>query len=281
MSILTRLEIKDLAEDPKIKLLGGDYDVKNIEGSSYDLRIGTIIIDEIGRDKSKKRIISEAAENVEMVEVGPSQIITILTLEEVNIPLDLCGTVFAMNSKSSSGFLILNPGHIDPGYKGPISICAINLSSDKIMLRIGDKIFTIIFEKLTQKTEKYKGNKHLSRKDYEEDFYINRADKLSPSVFDFITAREYVPYLKAQIKEVIKDITFKYIGWVVGALTALATIYGAVALLRPSKSEKEYSIIFEENQELKVVNKTLFDSLMYVKEQNKSLTKQNDGENKK
>jgi deoxycytidine triphosphate deaminase len=279
MSVLTKSEIKRLAEDPEVKLLGDSYEANNLEGSSYDLRIGTIIIDEIGRDKPQKRIISKAANNLEIVEVGPSQIVTILTLEEVNIPLNLCGTVFAMNSKSSSGFLILNPGHIDPGYQGPISICAINLSSEKNMLKIGDKIFTIIFENLTQKTEQFKRNRQLTRKEYEEDFYVSRAAKLSPSVFDFITAREYVPFLKTQIKDVLKDIAVKYFLWGLGLLATVATIYGGIALLRPSKPERENSAIINEYQNQKAINKTLTDSLEYFRNQNKSLIRQNDGKN--
>ncbi len=52
---------------------------------------------------------------------------------------------------SSQGLLILNPGHIDPGFKGPISICAINLSKENFKINIGDDAFTLIISDLSEK----------------------------------------------------------------------------------------------------------------------------------
>jgi len=131
MSILLKNKIKTLANDANVRLLGPHFLEDSFQGCSYDLRIGSAFIG--------KKIISKD-HNVEKwwttskkweISVEPSEIITILTLEEISLPNYISATVFAMNSFSSTGFLILNPGHIDPGYKGPVSICAINLRTCK------------------------------------------------------------------------------------------------------------------------------------------------------
>lgn len=277
MSVLTKADIESMASNPDVKLLGDNFEPENIEGCSYDLRVGTIIVDEYRKGTQKKKIVSAANENVKIVEVGPSQIVTILTLEEVNIPLNLCGTVFAMNSKSSSGFLILNPGHIDPGFKGPLSICAINLSGETNYLKIGDRIFTIIFEELKSKTVSYKKPHTLNRKDFEEEFFVKRASKLSPSIFNLITAENYIPFLKKQINEVLTKKVLNYLG----IIATVAAIYGGIVLLKPSQNSKNETKSENELKEQTVINNRLKDSLNLLKFKNDSLKTVINGQTKK
>jgi len=197
MPVLIRKDIIELAKDPKFNLLGNDYKQENIKGCSYDLRVGTIF-------KGKNIISVLKNKNTEIVELLPSEIITILTLEEVNLPLTICGTVFSMNSNSSSGLLILNPGHIDPGFKGPLSICAINLSNEIKRLNIGEDIITIYFHQLTNETVPY-NNKFTDRNDYEIKMYKERFSKLSPSFFDLMKIEKYKPHLKDLVNEILAE----------------------------------------------------------------------------
>ncbi len=109
MAIIIKDELLILANNPNVKILGDDFDSANFESCSYDLRIGAVFIGD--------KIISQHHQQNSNwnINVKPSEIVTILTLEDVNLPKDICATVFAINSLSSTGFLILNPGHIDPG----------------------------------------------------------------------------------------------------------------------------------------------------------------------
>lgn len=201
MAILSKKTITELAKNKK--LLGDDYLVEKIRGSSYDLRIGTFFLKD-SVERSNIISIEKEKDFDEIIKILPSDIITFLTLETVTIPNHICGTVFPINKLSSTGLLILNPGHIDPGFSGPISICAINLSKDIIYLSLKDPIFTIIFDTLDYETEPYDNKKTaMNRRDYELNFYKNKASKLSNSIFDLITTNNYESHLKKQISNIL------------------------------------------------------------------------------
>jgi len=71
----------------------------------------------------------------------------------LHLPDDMEATGFAINSMSSEGFLVLNPGHIDPGFQGPLSVKAVNLQKAPISINRGDAVFTVIFERLPAATQ--------------------------------------------------------------------------------------------------------------------------------
>ncbi len=253
MAILLKKEIKELAENTEIKLLGDSFLPENIESCSYDLRIGAIF-------KEGKIFSNEF--NVEgnwNIEIKPSEIVTILTLEELNMPKNIAGTVYALNSLSSTGFLILNPGHIDPGFKGPISICAVNLSKSTIKLHYGKKIFTIIFDNLNKDAEPYENKIYKSRKEMEQAFYRDKASGLSNSFFDLIKENEYTPYLEKLINQIIREKTYTYLKWIIGAIVTLAAILKGIDLFIPLHSSNDNSKIQSDSlkKEINILKKEI------------------------
>lgn len=221
MGTILKSKILELAKDTTVNLLGNDYIEENLQSCSYDLRVGAVFKD--GKIFSENHNKNEAIN----LSIAPSEIVTILTLEEVNLPKYLCGTVFAINKLSSRGFLILNPGHIDPGYSGPITVCVINLSKEIIFLSIKEKIFTIIFEDLGADSEGYVGDKKfhsLNRKEKEEYFFRNNATKLSRNIFDLIKENEYKPFLKDLITEIARDYLWKLFAWIAFMVALIAGI---------------------------------------------------------
>lgn len=177
MSILTDVEIKNFIESNS---LIKDASTKLISSSSYDLRIGTIFRNgKIINDKYADPVI-----------VQPGEVVTMLTLETLDLPADIAGTAYAINSQSLDGFLVLNPGHVDPGYKGTLSIKALNLRKKDvpICLSIGDKIFTIVFQKLAQDVEKPYSvlETEKSRGEREKIINKNEVEKSMESVADLL-----------------------------------------------------------------------------------------------
>ena len=148
-----------------------EYDPNGLQSCSYDLRVGTIY-------KEGIMIEDEPSVNIE-----PGEIVAIFTLESVNLPNDMFATVFPINKQSSEGFMVLNPGHIDPGYKGIISVKAINLRKNQLPIMRGEKIFTIIFEKLPFKTEVY--NKNISNEQKKRD-QLKKEREVSPENIFYI-----------------------------------------------------------------------------------------------
>src|SRR5207253_3036493 len=127
---------------------------EGVQPCSYDLRIGTIFFE----DKIIRQASSEQDQNP--VILGPGGIISLLTLEELDLPNDISATAFAMNVMSSQGVLVLNPGHGDPGYRGPLTVRILNVRATPKALLFGTPIFTVIFHRLPKPTHQgYGSNK--------------------------------------------------------------------------------------------------------------------------
>lgn len=111
--------------------------------ASFDLKVGTVIVP--GEGKTGRHTLD------------PGDIATVLTEEELNMPVDMAATVFPINNFSSQGLLVLNPGHIDPDYRGVVSIKLINLTENKEVIHQGMDIFTCLFESLARVAPEYPG----------------------------------------------------------------------------------------------------------------------------
>jgi len=64
---------------------------------------------------------------------------------------DLAGIAFPPASLSLKGLLTTNPGHIDPGYNGPLHLTVINMGRAPIALKAGERIMRVLFLVLTDK----------------------------------------------------------------------------------------------------------------------------------
>jgi deoxycytidine triphosphate deaminase len=224
MSTLTIHELKHLAKNNN--LLGNNYSNVNFQPSSYDLRIGTIFRQGIiySNDFQPENFTNN-------IDIKPSEIVSMLTLEKVTIPNNCIGTVFAVNKHSSTGLLILNPGHIDPGYSGHISICAINLSNEVKTLSIGDPIFSLIIQKLNDtltEEDLYQNKNYQNRKEEEQIFLKEKSRKLSNSFFDLVINYEGA---KKMLGKELLQLFWKIFGMVGGFLANAAAIAGILALL--------------------------------------------------
>ena len=73
---------------------------------------------------------------------------SVITREDLALPLNVCGTVFSKNSIALRGIFAFNAGHVDPGYKGPIIIRLLNLRRTKVTITLGEPLYIIVFEKL-------------------------------------------------------------------------------------------------------------------------------------
>ncbi len=145
--ILTATEIRQEIESAKLVRFGV---LENVQGCSYDLRIGTIFRD--GKIMKGQQAVGD------QVLLEPGEIITVFTLEELELPDDVMATAFPINALSSQGLLVLNPGHIDPGYHGPLQVRAINIRQTPKSIDLGTDIFTVIFERLPKPTTPYEHN---------------------------------------------------------------------------------------------------------------------------
>jgi dUTPase len=168
----------------------------------------------------------------EAVTIQPGDIICILTHEELCLTNHIAASAFAMNHWSSQGLLVLNPGHIDPGYTGPLSVRLINIRSTPKNISFGEPIFTVVFEKLPADVGMpYSDNK--SREDLERNYGDLDVEQNPGSLGKTIARGESPPFLSTdQVHQAIKEHWLSQcIFWftLIAAATGLVTVVIEIA----------------------------------------------------
>lgn len=200
-------------------------DLKRVRGCSVDLVVGTIFWD-------GKIIPWDRVSPPQQITVPPGGIVGILTAEELELPADVCATAFAINALSSKGFLVLNPGHVDPGFSGPLSVKALNVRKVAIAIHQGEPIFTVILHRLNGVTTEYQHN--VSRDERERTFNATTVETSPRTLAEIIEADPNGPFVgRAEVLEMIRGHWMSRSSfWLAGA-AALFALLAVVASLAP------------------------------------------------
>ncbi len=155
MSVLSH---KDIVEQCKLDPpLIDPFDAKPLEtlyGAKYYLTVGDLILPNSECEGNRRSGIL-FFEEIEKGKVGsqfelkPSQMITAYTKEQINLPNNICALLNAVNKKAREGLFLLNLGHIDPGWRGPLTVTMVNYGKKPIVLTAGEPIASITFFRLT------------------------------------------------------------------------------------------------------------------------------------
>jgi dCTP deaminase len=126
--IVRRLD-RDL---PSEKLVIRPYDSKCQQPASYDLR---------------------AAEKI-CLSRGVCTLIP--TLEWVELPMDLAGTLRLRSSFGRRGAL-LGAGFIDPGFRGQLTLCLTNMGQEEMIVNKDDRVVQMILHEVRSGDRMYTG----------------------------------------------------------------------------------------------------------------------------
>ena len=197
MGILNKSEIIRRLEKGELLIRArlDDNGQLDVEPDSYDLTAGIAVWKEEIKP-NKHEILTVmckdgcTVDQQPTITVQPGQMVFVITQEEVNLPLEICGTVYSRNSIALEGILALNAGHVDPGYKGPIVIRLINLKATPWTLHLGNPIFTITFQTI----DHVEGDKLESGPIYSREKMLDRVRKtaensLSNALFDLYAGK--------------------------------------------------------------------------------------------
>jgi deoxycytidine triphosphate deaminase len=111
-----------------------------VQAASLDLTIGDIFIP--GTDVTRPG----GCNNPKIQHVlKQGQTAVIRTQETLHMGNGRAGIAFPPAGKSLEGMLMTNPGHIDPGYDGPLHCTVINMAHSGLSLRRGDRIMRVLF----------------------------------------------------------------------------------------------------------------------------------------
>jgi deoxycytidine triphosphate deaminase len=193
----------------------------HLQACSYDMRVGTIF-------KNGQILNDTHADGNKQFSIEPGEIISIFTLEELNLPTNVMATAFAMNAQSSRSLLVLNPGHIDPGFKGCLTVKAINFRKVPLTISRDMPIFTVVFEVLPHSTTS-PYTKNVTREQQERNFNASVVEQATNNISEIIIQGKDSPYVtKQEAKEIVQN---HWMTWLTLILTFVAALSGILAVV--------------------------------------------------
>ena len=89
--------------------------------------------------------------------VLPRSLCTLVSsLEWVELPADLAATLRCRSSFGRKG-VVITAGFVDPGFRGQLTLCLLNMGSRELILEKGDRVVQMILHQVSEGSEMYKG----------------------------------------------------------------------------------------------------------------------------
>jgi dCTP deaminase len=78
------------------------------------------------------------------------------SLEWIELPLDLAGTLMCRSSFGRRGVL-LGAGFVDPGFRGKLTLCLTNMGKEDISLKKNDRVVQMVLHEVLNGNKSYSG----------------------------------------------------------------------------------------------------------------------------
>jgi len=165
-----------------MKKLNGDEDLKGLQGNegtillpifiddieyvclraaNYDLRLGEDIY--VTTEKTPRKLNAMGADGVLTIEPGEFGIL--MAHEYILIPPDLIGFISVRLTFKQKGLVNISGFHADPGFYGRLVFAVFNAGPNDVPLRYKERVFMIMFNKLTEPSPKVEESKWQGMKD--------------------------------------------------------------------------------------------------------------------
>ena len=148
MKLIQDFEFRSLIKAKTLLYVMGPDGVKGeaavtVKGCTVDLTVGSIFVP--GVEEAK---LGSASIPRKELPLGQGQTAVVVTRETINFANNQAGIAFPPSGVSLKGLLTTNPGHIDPGYVGPLHLTVINMGRETYTLKEGDRILRLLVMEL-------------------------------------------------------------------------------------------------------------------------------------
>jgi dCTP deaminase len=209
-----------------------------VQAASLNLTIGEIYIP--GMDINKPGGVNSPAKEWTLKQ-GHTAVIK--TAEVLNLGPRLSGIAFPPATLSLRGLLTTNPGHIDPGYSGPLHLTVINMGRTTFSLRAGDRVMRVLFLELDKTPAASFDVRHPAP----------RGDVITPLLLDQLS----VDFLDVEkrAKKIAKTAVTRaaffsiVIPIVAAALTVAGSIFGGYFLVKDDLKKLEVRLSLVEDKQ--------------------------------
>lgn len=161
--VLSDNSIKDLGS-----ILVKPFKAQSVQPASYELHLGDQFKVEPAPSDAKPKMVQRGEKewedfNDDGIAIRPGEFILATTKEKVYILPNMIGVVFGKSSWGRMGLMIhVTAGLLDPGFNGQVTLELVNLSHDAIILKEGDPIAQVVFQRLDHEADKPYGSKGLN-----------------------------------------------------------------------------------------------------------------------
>jgi len=153
-----------LVEEKKLVENLCERELKNPEGTGFDLRLGEVYKIEgkgfLGIDERKTpdaKLIKKHKKNKKTsFTIKPDEHYLVTTLESVNLPDDITANLWLRSTLYRSG-IVLSGGNVAPGYSGKLSFTFFNSGKCPVEIELGARIVHLMFFRVEGGGSEYRG----------------------------------------------------------------------------------------------------------------------------
>lgn len=143
--IVDKSIVDKIEESSEYPLLFHDFDLEDLGGASYDLKVGEEVYVTTERKEVPFRLDKEGEDTLV---IKPGEFGFLTTYEYIYIPRDLVGLISLRFKYKRRGLVNISGFHVDPGYCGKIIFAVYNTGPSDIVLRYKEAIFMIMLEQM-------------------------------------------------------------------------------------------------------------------------------------
>ncbi|NHW02554.1 dCTP deaminase [Stutzerimonas degradans] len=152
MGFLSDTDLRQKASDPTqllIENIPGNKVNEAIRGCSVDLHAGVIY-----KPGNKDGALGSASNPLKMgICLKEGETAVIQTVESFKLDSKHAAFVLPKSSVSIQGLLMTNPGHVEPGYVGPVHVTVINMGREPFSIKPGSKFLRAFIYELAEEVD--------------------------------------------------------------------------------------------------------------------------------
>lgn len=186
------------------KLIIEPFDPELVQPASYDLCLGPKILAS-PLSSEKLGIVIQLTEKEPSFEIHSGQMVGVLSLEKIQLPLDMCGRFGIRSAFARRGLNAFGGLQLDPGWRGRLNMNFLNVGPEPIMITLHEPLFSVEFQRLEEPAETGYTGPYQDQDDFTADQYNYILSARTTSLAEIPQLRVQMCRVSALIEELIEE----------------------------------------------------------------------------
>jgi dCTP deaminase len=198
MGVLSDGQIRGMVEARKLRI--EPFNPAQVQPASYDLKIGNRILASPTSPEKLGQVIILSKEKPSY-EIKSGQMVGVISLEKIEIPLELCARFGIRSSFARYGINAFGGLQLDPGWRGRLTMNLLNVGPEPVAVKMNDLLFSVEFVKLDKPAEIAYSGPFQDQDDFSQEEYDYIIHAHTTSLAEIPTLRMEVARLNIIIEE--------------------------------------------------------------------------------